>query len=172
MNAKSKILGLLVAIGLSLSIVSVAAADDSENVSVELVDSTTPCGISLYASSGNSFGQWDYFSVPGDYEYDSTPGSVTLEFLGDVDVYSMNGCDVTISFSGLSGPGGTIGPSHFSAYSISEETLVNPASFSHTGIGAGSYYYEYDFSYTLKSVPTIEPGTYTGKIDATISNTP
>lgn len=170
MSAKSRILGLLATIGLSLSLFGVAAADASVPVSVQLIESPSLCNISLHSEYG-SFGRWDYDSMEREYYFDGGEGS-SVRIIGTVRAYNIRGCDVTISFSGLTGPGGTIGPEYFSAYSDYSNEPVNPASFSFTGVGAGDYHTYFDFGYTLESVPKLDGGVYSGQIDATISNTP
>lgn len=167
MNGKSKVFGLLAAIGLTLSMFAGAAAQSSdyEWVGVELTDSGGYiCGIDIYAVGG-SFGLWDFDGT----QYVETSGVSTMNFYGDVFGGGMNGCDVSISFWGLTNwmTGEWIDPYYFEAYSDYQGGLVDPAFFGNSGV-----FGIYDFDYTLLSVPNVSAGFYEGTIDAFVSNTP
>lgn len=175
MNGKSKVFGLLAAIGLTLSMFGGVAAQssDSEWVNVELTDSGGYiCSLNLF-TIGGSFGMWDFDGV----SYVETTGNSTLLLGTDIFGGSATGCDVSISFWGLSNwmTGEWIDPSYFSAYSDYQGAGVDPWGFGDTGVPNGlngpnvTYY---DFEYTLNSVPMVSAGLYEGSIDAFVSNTP
>jgi hypothetical protein len=157
MNAKSKGLGLLAAVVLSLTMFGGAMAQnsDSEGVSATLSSTSTLCSIDIYGVYGG-FGSWT----------DGVPSGDTTEyFYGDVYNYGA-GCNIAMTFGGLVGPGGLIDTSHFSAYSYVVGT-VDPATWGTTGF-AGPYY---DFQYTLNSVPSsYVSGVYSGSIVASITD--
>lgn len=169
MSAKSRIFGLLAAVALSFSMVGGAMANDTEPVSVTLSDSSMLCSIDIYAVGG-TFGTWEWDNSLMQYVEVGGAGT-TIGFWGDLYVPTFNGCDVTISFAGLSDGVNTIDTTNFSAYSYYQGGPVDPALFGDTGVGAGAGTFAiYDFDYTLDTVPNVPPGTYTGNIDATISN--
>jgi hypothetical protein len=166
MNAKSRVLGLLAAVIMSLSMFggAVAQSSDSEGVSTVLTGSNAPlCGIDIYAHSGG-LGTW----VASGGSFVNTAGTSTQEFYGDLVNY-QNGCNLSIGFGGLTGPGGLIGTSNFSAYSHAWDGAVDPAG--HTVTNTAPWGGFWDFSYTLNTVPsTLTAGTYSGTISATVSN--
>lgn len=167
MNAKSKVFGLLAAIGLTMSMFAGAAAQssDSEYVNVQLTDSGGYiCGINIYAVGG-SFGTWDFDGS----QYVETSGVSTINFWGDLVGGGVNGCDVSIWFDGLYNwsTGEWIDPTYFSAYSLYQAANVDPWGFGNSGV-----FGIYDFDYTLNSVPNVNPGLYEGSVNAFVSNTP
>lgn len=167
MNAKSKVFGLLAAIGLTMSMFAGVAAQSSdyEWVGVELTDSGGYiCGIDIFAIGGN-FGTWDFNGS----QYVESSGASTIDFWGNVVGGGVNGCDVSISFGGLSNwnTGEWIDPYNFTAYSVHQGAVVDPWGFGNSGV-----FYTYDFSYTLNSVPNVSAGLYDGTISAFVANTP
>lgn len=164
MNAKSRGFGLLAAVALSLSMFggAIAQSSDSESVSTVLTGNAGPlCGINIYAVAGG-LGAWEYDGAA----YVETSGTSTQSFFGDLFNIPALGCNVSVTFGGLTGPGGVIGTENFSAYSVLTSGSVDPAAH-----GADNVSSFYDFDYTLNSVPSsLTEGTYTGTIGATVSN--
>lgn len=167
MNGKSKVFGLLAAIGLTLSMFGGVAAQSSdyEWVGVELTDpGGYICGIDIYVNAG-SFGTWEFNGS----QYVETSGNSTVEFYGDLVGGGMYGCDVSISFYGLDNwnTGEWIPADYFSAFSLYQGNSVNPWGFGDSGV-----FGIYDFNYTLDSVPNVSAGFYEGYVNAFVSNTP
>ena len=164
MNAKSRSFGLLAAVALSLSMFGgvMAQSSESEGVSTVLTGNAAPlCYIDIHAVDGG-LGSWDYDGTG----FVETSGVSTQEFYGDLYNVPALGCNVSVTFGGLSGPGGLIGTENFSAFAYWYGGNVDPASH-----GASNVSPYYDFSYTLNSVPsTLTEGTYSGTIGATVSN--
>lgn len=174
MNAR-KSLSLLAALLLSIGTFggAVAQTTDSAPVNVTLTNNATEtCGIDISVSSG-TFGSWEFDSGSGEYLNTDLNGISSIDFTGNLDVEAPNGCDVTISFGGLSNGTDSIDTTHFSATSFFQGQAVAPASFGNTGVGAGSLgLVNYDFQYTLNDVPnTLAPDVYEGTIEALVSNT-
>ncbi len=164
MNAKSRGFGLLATVVLSLSMFggAMAQSSDSEGVSTVLTgNAATLCSIDIYAVSGG-LGAWQYDGSA----FVETSGNSTQSFYGDLYNSGAAGCNISVTFGGLTGPGGLIGTENFSAYSYETFSSVEPAA--HGGSNVGS---TYDFNYTLNSVPsTLTEGSYSGSIAATVSN--
>jgi hypothetical protein len=171
MNAKSRVISLLVAFVLAFGMFGGAAAEDVP-VNVDLVDSTQLCYIMNFRAHSGTFGVWEYDAFGLTY-FNTAPTS-TILFWTDLFTPTWKGCDVTMSFGGLSNGVDLIGTENFSAQLVTwpYARAVDPAGFGDTGVGAGPYPVEiYDFEMTLNMVPLVPPGTYTGNINATISNT-
>jgi hypothetical protein len=172
MNAKSRVISLLVAFVLTFGMFGGAAADDIQPVSVTLSDSTQLCYVDIYVFDG-TFGSWEY--DPYSMTYFNTAATSTTEFWVYVFAPTWKGCDITMSFGGLSNGVDLIGTGNFSAMQTWPPytgTVVDPAGWSNTGVLAGPVGFGwYDFDMTLNTVPAVPPGTYTGNINATISNT-
>lgn len=167
MNAKSRGFGLLAAVALSLSMFggAMAQSSDSEGVSTVLTGNNAPlCGIDIYAVGGG-LGTWE--ASGGSFV--ETSGTSTQSFFGDLyqgDGFAYGSCNVSVTFGGLTGPGGVIGTENFSAFSYYYFGNVDPAA--HGANNAGP---TFDFNYTLNSVPSsLTAGTYSGTIGATVSN--
>ena len=168
MNAKSKVFGLLAAAALSLTMfggVMAQTSSDSEGVSTVLVNSVSLCAVDIY-TYGGGFGTWQASGGA----FVETSGVHTQDFSAYVTNASGGPCNVSIAFGGLTGPGGLIGTSNFSAWSWNWWGYVDPAG--HSVSNVVSYWGNWwDFSYTLNSVPsTLTAGTYSGTISATVSN--
>jgi hypothetical protein len=169
MNAKSKIFGLLAAIALSISMFSGVAAQtsDSEWTSAELSDpGMNICTVDIIGAQGN-FGLWEF---DGSQYVPQT--STTMGFLTNIYGGGMAGCDVSVYFDGLYGPGGWIDPYYFTAYSDFRMDFVDPWWFGDTvpsGLNGPNESW-YDFSYTLNSVPNLTPGFYEGGLYVYVSN--
>jgi hypothetical protein len=161
MNVKSRSIGLLAAAALSFTMFGGAMAQsDSENVSTVLTGDATLCAIDIY-SVGGGLGSWEF---DGSAYVEVSGSGSTQYFYGDLYNIPAEGCDVSVTFGGLVGPGGLIGTENFSAIAY----VVGPVDPAAHGASNVSPYY--DFEYTLNSVPVLAAGTYGGTIVATVEN--
>jgi hypothetical protein len=172
MNARTLFVGLAVLV-LTFGIAgSAAAQSDTRPVNVTLSDSTALCGIGLYDAQG-SFGSWQYNATLGAY-VNTDPNGSTIAFRYNVSVPTLLGCSVSVTFAGLTNGTDTIGTTYFTtvlSIGYSPWATVNPASFGGTGVGTNGQLAYFDFDYTLNSVPSVSPDTYSGNILVYVSNT-
>lgn len=162
MNIRTKALGILAALmmTMSLSAGAMAQTTDTENVSVSLENQV--CGIDI-GVTGGSFGTWTWNSAAYEKPADSTV-SLTADFLRA----PFGGCTVTVTFAGLGSapPAIDIGPGNFSA-AIGTTPIGDPSNWAETSATST----DFAFSYTLDSVPdTLSPGNYSGEIVANVAN--
>lgn len=140
-------------------------ADDTQTISAELVNPL--CSMDFRKGTG-SFGTWDWNGTA----YAETSGRSTLGFYGLFLTAPKGGCNLTVTFTGLSGTGGTIGPKNFTANATDKGTTETAARWTHNGVELDPLYpfRAYDFSYTLNTVPSLPVGTYSGTITISFSN--
>jgi hypothetical protein len=165
MSLKSRILGILAATVLTLSMSAgvMAQQTDSEQVSVTLENQV--CGLDISTANG-SFGTWAWNGSA--WENTGTNDSVYLD--GALSTPPQQTCTVSVSFGGLDdGSGHVISTNSFAAASHNP----GPASRSAAGwVQENVSGTEYDFEFELISIGTDLPaGTYTGSVDITIVNT-
>jgi hypothetical protein len=172
MNAKTRVLSILAAVIIPLSMFGGASAQtfDSEPVNAELVDfGGDICTINLLEASG-SFGVWQ--RVGGQYELMHNSSSF-IWFISEISGGELASCHVGVNFGGLLLDDGVeyprIDPSedHFTlSYDMQE---VNPVGFQTTL--AGPYPVLLGFQYHLHTVPAeVPPGLYVGEIYVTVAN--
>ncbi len=141
---------------------------DTETIGVDLVAAPI-CAVDLAYSSG-SFGAWER---SGTIWVDATPKDGAVLFLtATILAQPQNGCDVSLTFAGLSGPGGSIPAT--AAYFDAIDDIggarhpENPASWTHTGVLST----EFTVGYGLQSIPDniTAPGRYEGDVSIDVSN--
>src|SRR5690606_1955395 len=141
-----------------------AQLSSTDSEPVQLVLPETPCTVDTRHEDGD-LGSWRWMdSVLG---WQRTSSDSTMEFLVMLRPGWFSGCDVTISFDGLSNPNGAIAATlHFSAEFASAPQ--EPDFFKVDGLTMS----DYNLYYTLESIPgDALPGTYTGAIVVSVTNT-
>lgn len=165
-----KQMSVLAAILVSSSMLTGVAAQstDSETVSVEVTSLLCAIDLGFNDTETQDFGVWRWNGTS--YQptsIDQPRIHFDATFLTDV----YGGCDVSVAFTGLAGPGGTIDPTHFSAWALSQaagHTERSPAAWTDLAVPGPTYH----FNYLLNSIPdTITPGTYSGTMTINVANT-
>lgn len=166
MKIRSKLIVPFVAIAMLLGMTAgvMAQSTDTQPVSVDLTGNST-CGIEIGVVQGD-FGTWEWNGTT----YVKTSTSSTMVLTAGLSTIPPGGCDVHIAFTGLSGDGGDIAPTRFSAVLIGPGgtvTGLNPAGWNEQGVEASGL----NFSYDLLGVPDTLPfGTYEGEFTASVAN--
>jgi hypothetical protein len=175
MNAKSKIFGFLVALGLMVSMAGGATAAPAERTVNVNLGSPSVCGLNSLTVSGD-FGTWYWNDAAQKYE--RTSDSSMAGFTGTLAPIPWGGCDVAIGFTGLMSGSSLKVPAnttYFYAQSMqSNHGLVvnrNPAGWSEADLVAWGATPQYLFDLELLAVPAaVAPGIYSGTVTVAFTN--
>lgn len=162
MNFTCRLLVRLATIALLLAVPAGAAAQttDEEPISVELA-APSLCGVDI--SSVGTLGTWQWDGTT--WVNPSAPNRVA--FTAAMLNMPLAGCEVTVEFTGLTGPGGDIPPANFQV--ASEGVPVGPDTWSaQVGRATPNYF----FTFAIESIPdgVTEPGTYSGTVKVDVTN--
>ncbi len=174
MNLKKKLFGTLAASAIALSMISGAAAETKETKATAVLIGGQ-CSVAVTGSLG--FGGWTYDGTG----YGITSGTDNDTLTWTLKAGDPAGCNVSLKFSGLYNGGHHIGLEHFygdlwaegnggvptASAMLNDVPGLNNGTFGDTGMKSQTT----SAFLRLVDVPDdVMPGTYTGTIYTTVSN--
>lgn len=171
MNLKKKLFGTLAASAIALSMISGAAAETKETKATAVLMGGQ-CSVAVTGSLG--FGGWTYDGTG----YGITSGTDNDTLSWTLKAGNPAGCNVSLGFGGLYNGGHHIGLEHFygelwgpsgsqGSAMLDNVAGLDSGTYGDTGMPSGSM----NAYLRLASVPDdVMPGTYTGTIYTTVSN--
>ncbi len=168
MNFKTKAIGTLAALVMTMSLSAGALAQQSDSEQVDVVLQDQVCNLDISIASG-SFGSWSWNGSA----WVNTVSGNTISFDGQLYTPPQKTCKISIAFDGLYLDGIVTGPADISTDNFSARALDgvgsrDPAGWSQDNVSGT----DYDFEYQLQGIPSgTAAGHYTGWIESTVVNT-
>ncbi len=154
---------IVVAIVLSLGMATSALAQSSsESSEVSVTLTSDVCAVDI--STTGSFGVWKWTGTT----YEEQTGFTTTHVTSTLSNQPVDGCDLSVSFTGLSLEGHVIPADWFWTVAGLDSSYRAGSGWTDTGITSDTYH----AAFMLVSVPDDMPvGTYTGTITVSVVNT-